>query len=156
MAMLADIWKDRDVAKAYLTERSTVISDRPRQLEVLLRVLRLFSPNARSILDVGTGDSLLLATFLEAFPDASGVSVDFSPLMLEQGRQRLARFGSRATTVEADLQTPTWKASLTGPFDAIVSGFAIHHLPHDRTFRGDDFRQRLKNRRTRLPGRTGR
>ena len=60
--MLADIWKDRDVAKAFLTERSTVIPDRPRQLEVLLRVLRLFCPQARRILDVGTGDGLLLAT----------------------------------------------------------------------------------------------
>ena len=130
--MLADIWKDRDVAKAFLTERSTVIPDRPRQLEVLLRVLRGFCPQPRRILDVGTGDGLLLATFLEAFPQAGGVGVDFSSLMLEQARQRLTKFGSRATTLEADLQNPTWKDSLPAPFDAVVSGFAIHHLPHDR------------------------
>ncbi len=130
--MLADIWKDRDVAEAFLTERSTVIPDRPRQLEVLLRVLRLFCPQPRRILDVGTGDGLLLATFLEAFPDASGVGVDFSPLMLEQARQRLAKCNPRATTVEADLQAPTWKESFAGPFDAVVSGFALHHLPHER------------------------
>ena len=130
--MLADIWKDRDVAKAFLTERSTVIPDRPRQLEVLLRVLRGFCPQPRHILDVGTGDGLLLTTFLEALPQASGVGVDFSPLMLEQARQRLAKFGSRAKTLEADLQNPAWKDSLPAPFDAIVSGFAIHHLPHDR------------------------
>jgi tRNA (cmo5U34)-methyltransferase len=130
--MLADIWKDRDVAKAFLTERSTVIPDRPRQLEVLLRVLRLFCPQPRRILDVGTGDGLLLATFLEVFPQTSGVGVDFSPLMLEQARQRLAKFGPRAKTLEADLQNPTWKNSLPYLFDAVVSGFAIHHLPHDR------------------------
>ena len=81
---------------------------------------------------MGTGDGLLLGTVLEAFPDASGVGVDFSPLMLEQARQRLAKFGPRATTVEADLQNPTWKDSLSQPFDAIVSAFAIHHMPHDR------------------------
>jgi tRNA (cmo5U34)-methyltransferase len=130
--MLADIWKDREVAKAFLTERSTAIPDRPRQLEVILRVVRLFSPQPRRILDVGTGDGFLLATFLEAFPDATGVGVDFSPLMLEQARQRLAKFDTRATTVEADLQAPTWKDSLSGPFDVVVSGFAIHHLPHER------------------------
>jgi len=130
--MLADIWKDREVAKAFLTERSAVIPDRPRQLEVLFRVLRLFCPRPRRILDVGTGDGLLLATFLEAFPDSTGVGVDFSPLMLEQARQRLAKFGARATSLEADLQAPTWKDSLPGPFDAVVSGFAIHHLPHVR------------------------
>lgn len=130
--MLADIWKDREVAKAFLNERSLLIPDRPRQLEVLLRVLRLFCPHAHRILDVGSGDGILLATVLEAFPESSGVAVDFSPLMLEQAKQRLAKFGSRATIGEADLQTPAWKERLAGPFDAIVSGFAIHHLPHDR------------------------
>ncbi len=132
LSMLADIWKDRDVAKAFLTERSLLIPDRPRQLEVLLRVLRLSGSHLRRILDVGTGDGILLATVLEAFPEATGVGVDFSPLMLEQARQRLAKFGLRATTVEADLQNPTWKDRLSGPFDTIISGFAIHHLPHDR------------------------
>lgn len=130
--MLADIWKDRDVAKAFLNERSLLIPDRPRQLEVLLRVLRLSCPRLQRILDVGTGDGILLATVLEAFPEACGVGVDFSPLMLEQAGQRLAKFGPRATTVEADLQPTTWKDALTGPFNAIISGFAIHHLPHER------------------------
>ena len=128
--------KDRDVAKAFLTERSLLIPDRPRQLEVLLRVLRLSCPHIRRILDVGTGDGILLATVLEAFPEASGVGVDFSPLMLEQARLRLAKFGPRllhgSGTVEADLQPTTWKDTLAGPFDAIISGFAIHHLPHER------------------------
>lgn len=130
--MPAEVWKDRDVAKAFLSERSLIIPDRQRQLEVLLRVVRFFCPQPRMILDLGTGDGILLATLLEAFPEASGVAIDFSPLMLEQARQRLGKFGGRATTVEADLQTPAWNRSLTGPFDAIVSGFAIHHLSHDR------------------------
>ena len=38
--MPADVWKDRDVAAAFLNERSLLIPDRQRQLEVLLRVLR--------------------------------------------------------------------------------------------------------------------
>jgi tRNA (cmo5U34)-methyltransferase len=130
--MPAEIWKDREVAAAFLTERSLLIPDRPRQLEVLLRVVRLGCPGVRRILDLGAGDAILLATLLEAFPEANGVAVDFSPLMLEQARLRLAGFGSRATCVEADLQTPAWKSSLAGPFDVIVSGFAIHHLLDER------------------------
>ena len=130
--MAAEIWKDREVAKAFLTERSLLIPDRPRQLEVLLRVLRLSCPQARRILDLGAGDGILLAALLEAFPQADGVAVDFSPLMLEQAGQRLGRFGQRANCLEADLQTPNWKASLAGPFDVIVSGFAIHHLADER------------------------
>jgi tRNA (cmo5U34)-methyltransferase len=130
--MPAEIWKDRDVARAFLSERSLLIPDRQRQLEVLLRVARFFCPQPRRILDLGCGDGLLLSTLLEAFADSSGVAVDFSPLMLEQARQRLAEFGTRTTTVEADLQDMAWSKSLSGSFDVIVSGFAIHHLPHER------------------------
>ncbi len=130
--MPAEIWKDRNVARAFLSERSLLIPDRPRQLEVLLRVLRLSCPQARRVLDLGAGDALLLATVLDAFPETSGVAVDFSPLMLDEARQRLSKFGQRAATLEADLQDPGWRRSLAGPFDVIVSGFAIHHLTHER------------------------
>ena len=130
--MPADIWKDREVAKAFLTERSLLVPDRQRQLEVLLRVVRFYCPQPHRILDIGAGDGILLATLLEAIPDANGVAVDFSPLMLEQTRQRLDQFGQRATAVEADLQSSAWKNSLPPLFDVIVSGFAIHHLSHER------------------------
>ncbi len=130
--MSAEIWKRPDVAKAFLDERSLLIPDRARQLEVLLRLLRFAPRPPGRVLDLGAGDAILLATVLEAFPEATGIAVDFSPLMLEQARQRLSRFGSRAQTREADLASPGWKASLAGPFDAVISGFAIHHLPDER------------------------
>ena len=130
--MQAEVWKDRDVAAAFLGERSLSIPDRQRQLEVLLRVLRHAPREPVRVLDLGTGDAILLATVLEAFPGASGVALDFSPLMLEQARERLARFGGRATVVEADLGMPAWLDAVRGPFDAVVSGFAIHHLPDER------------------------
>ena len=130
--MSADVWKQRDVAAAFLDERSLIIPDRPRQLEVLLRVFRFMSRPPRRILDLGAGDGLLLGAVLEAYPEASGVAVDFSPLMLEQAKQRLANFGTRAITREADLQSPAWLKTVEGPFDAVVSGFAIHHLTHER------------------------
>jgi cyclopropane fatty-acyl-phospholipid synthase-like methyltransferase len=130
--MPAEIWKQRDVAAAFLNERLLLIPDRKRQLGVMLRVLHSAPRSPQRVLDVGAGDAVLLATVLDAFPEATGIAVDFSPLMLEQARARLAPFGRRATTVEADLQSPAWRNSLRGPFDAIVSGFAIHHLSHER------------------------
>ncbi len=130
--MPAEVWKERDVAKAFLDERSLMIPDRARQMEVMLRVIRYHCPKPRRILDLGTGDGILLGTFLEAFSSASGVAVDFSPLMLEHARERLRAFGARATTMEADLGTPAWKSVLTSSFDGVVSSFAIHHLPDER------------------------
>lgn len=130
--MHAEIWKRPDVAAAFLDERCLLIPDRQRQLEVMLRVIRFAPKEPRRVLDLGAGDAILLATVLEAYPEATGTAVDFSPLMLEQARRRLASFGSRATTREGDLQTPAWQDPVHGPFDVVVSGFAIHHLSHDR------------------------
>jgi SAM-dependent methyltransferase len=130
--MTAEVWKRPDVAAAFLDERSLLIPDRPRQLEVLLRLLRSGGHEPRRILDLGAGDAVLLGTALDAFPGATGVALDFSPPMLERARQRLARFGDRATTAEADLGSPAWRDAVTGPLDAVLSGFAIHHLPDGR------------------------
>jgi ubiquinone/menaquinone biosynthesis C-methylase UbiE len=130
--MEANVWKRRDVAAAFLEGRVLLIPDRERQLDVLLRILRLGVRPPRRVLDLGCGDAIILATVLEAFPEAKGIALDFSPPMLEQARTRLARFGDRATTVEADLSSPAWRTAAAGDFDAVVSGFAIHHLPHER------------------------
>ena len=67
--MPADIWKDREVAKAFLDERSLLIPDRPRQLEVILRVVGFHCPQPQSILDLGSGDAILLATLMETYPE---------------------------------------------------------------------------------------
>ena len=130
--MQGEVWKRSDVAEAFLTERSLVLPDRPRQIEVMLRVVRSFSPSPRRVLDLGAGDALLLAAVLEVFPDARGEAVDFSPLMLAQARRRLAVQGGRARVVQADLRSPDWRRLISGPYDAVISGFAIHHLPDDR------------------------
>jgi tRNA (cmo5U34)-methyltransferase len=130
--MPAEIWKNPEVAKAFLNERSVHIPDRARQLDVLLRVVNFYCPEPRRVLDLGAGDGILLATLLEAFPMASGVAVDFSPAMLEQARGRLGKYGQRAGVVEADLLSADWKKSLKGPFNVVVSGFSIHHFPDER------------------------
>jgi SAM-dependent methyltransferase len=130
--MTAEVWKRADVAAVFLDEHSLLIPDRQRQLEVLLRLLRSWPHEPRRLLDLGAGDAVLLATALEAFPQATGVAVDFSPLMLERARQRLAAFDGRAATAEADLGSPAWRQAVAGPFDAVLSGFAIHHLPDGR------------------------
>jgi SAM-dependent methyltransferase len=130
--MSGAIWKDPTVAASFLDRRSDVIPDRARQLEVLFRLLGMRQGGITRVLDVGAGDAITLATVLEAYPEAEGVAVDFSPHMLEQARARLARFGARARTVEGDLGSAGWHTGISGPFDAVVSSFAIHHLTDGR------------------------
>jgi SAM-dependent methyltransferase len=130
--MTSGTWKRDEVAAGYLSERSHFIPDRPRQLEVLVRVARSAGRTPTRILDLGAGDGVLLECFLESFPAASGVAVDFSPVMVERARQRLSKFGPRVTVAEGDLGSPDWLRGVESPFDAVVSGLAIHHLADER------------------------
>lgn len=82
-----------------------------------------------SLLDLGCGDGRLAAVVLAMRPDVSRVvCTDISPPMLEAARRRF--LGDERVTVEAhDLEIPI---APLGSFDLIVSGFAIHHLEHER------------------------
>jgi tRNA (cmo5U34)-methyltransferase len=76
------------------------------------------------VLDLGSGDGRLLDLVLRARPEAVGVALDFSPLMLERLRARFDG-SSRVQVVTHDLDA---RLPALGAFDAVVSSFAIHHL----------------------------
>jgi tRNA (cmo5U34)-methyltransferase len=78
------------------------------------------------ILDLGAGTGLLSATLRRRLPQARLTLVDHSDDMLDQARARFAG-DDLVTTRIADL-TETLKG---GPFGAVVSALAIHHLPHE-------------------------
>jgi tRNA (cmo5U34)-methyltransferase len=78
----------------------------------------------RRVLDLGAGTGLLSAMIAGAFPEAEIELLDASEEMLAQARRRL---GDAVTAVHVrdmggDLPP--------GPFDAVVSALAIHHLEH--------------------------
>lgn len=54
--------------------------------------------------------------------------------MLEVAREALATHRPPPRILEADLGDPSWVEILGTErrFDAVVSGYAIHHLPHER------------------------
>ena len=80
------------------------------------------------VLDLGSGDGRLLDLVLRARQTATGIALDFSPLMLERLRSRFGA-ASRVEIVTHDLEHPL---PALGRFDAVVSSFAIHHLQHER------------------------
>lgn len=117
-------WQSAEHASAYL-ERAERVPHRSAGEAALLDEI---PPSARRVLDLGSGDGRLLDLVLHARPQARGVAVDFSPLMLEQLH---ARFGSasRVEVVDHNLDVPL---PFLGTFDVVVSSFAIHHLEHER------------------------
>jgi tRNA (cmo5U34)-methyltransferase len=83
--------------------------------------LGLASRPVRRVLDLGAGTGMLAARVLDARPDAEVVLLDGSEAMLEQARRAL---GDRGGHVLSDLDAPL----PDGPWDAVVSALAIHHL----------------------------
>jgi tRNA (cmo5U34)-methyltransferase len=86
--------------------------------------LRVIPGGPKRVLDLGAGTGMLSAYVAEAFPDAELTLVDGSPDMLDQARTLL---GDDVTTVVADLADPL----PAGPYCAVVSALAIHHLDDD-------------------------
>ncbi len=77
------------------------------------------------VLDLGAGTGLMAAHVRGAYPGAELVLSDGAAAMLEQARELLGE--QRTSYVQADLAEPL----PPGPWDAIVSALAIHHLDDD-------------------------
>jgi len=86
-----------------------------------VEALDLAGRPVRRVLDLGAGTGLLAKAVLAAHPDAEVVLLDGAQPMLAHAR---ARLGARARYVLGDLEAPL----PAGPWDAVVSALAIHHL----------------------------
>jgi tRNA (cmo5U34)-methyltransferase len=120
-----NLWRSPTHALDYLA-RADAVPHRTEGEGVLLECLP--RPLMR-VLDLGSGDGRLLALVKRAHPEAQAVAIDFSVTMIDRLRARFAADPSVSVIVH-DMDNPL-PASL-GAFDAIVSSFAIHHLPHER------------------------
>ena len=121
--MSRDEWSDASHALRYL-ERAD--SDRRAEGESVL--LEQVPASATRILDLGTGNGRLLGLLGAERPTMAGVGLDRSELMLAAARGRFAG-DERIEILAHDLNE---ELPAVGPFDAIVSSFAIHHLEHER------------------------
>jgi tRNA (cmo5U34)-methyltransferase len=77
-----------------------------------------------AVLDIGAGTGLLTARLAAALPNARFTLLDASPAMLEHAPERLGTHWARCTTVIGD----ALDALPDGPFDAVVTALAVHHL----------------------------
>ena len=80
------------------------------------------------VLDLGCGDGRLTALVLGAYPESTATCVDMSESMLDAVRERFRR-DDRVTIVTHNLDDPL---PFAGPFDAIVTSLAVHHVTDAR------------------------
>ncbi len=125
------VWQTKALVENYLTGVRGAIPYAVDQINIALHVLQQTGTPIRRVADLGCGDGIISQAILTRYADAHVTAIDFSAPMLDQARQRLHPFFERVQVIQGDLYTPEWQAGL-GPFDAIVSGYCIHHLSDDR------------------------
>jgi SAM-dependent methyltransferase len=122
--MTVNLWSEPTHARDYLERRRNI----PHRDEGYAALLEFLAPAPRRVLDLGTGDGYLLALIRDVQPHITGVAADFSVEMLDRARARFADTPVDVAEHNLDEPLPTsW-----GPFDAVVSAFAIHHVSDDR------------------------
>lgn len=119
-------WSEAGYALDYLEIADQIPYKKDGELVLLDHIPK----TAKRLLDLGTGDGRLiklLRTNLSSLQEAVGL--DVSPTMLNMAREYFKNDYS-VKIMAHDLSYPLPKD--LGQFDAVVSGFAIHHLTHER------------------------
>jgi tRNA (cmo5U34)-methyltransferase len=119
---MGEEWSNPTRVAEYLSRE---IPHRDVAEEMLLEAL---PGRVERFLDLGTGDGRLSALIRARHPDSCGVGVDISQPMLARAQERLGS-EPRFELLAHDISRPL---TVAGPFDAVVSGLAIHHLGDER------------------------
>lgn len=127
------IWKLPAVVNRFLTHRAAIPLAQ-EQIGVMMSILKSRPGEIETFLDLGCGDGILGAAILGEYPSSRGVLVDFSESMLQQAREQLKDYSAQLVFEDLDYGDPRWveRVQVEGPFDAIVSGYSIHHQPDTR------------------------
>lgn len=90
-----------------------------------------FAPDARRVLDVGTGTAQIPIELCRQHPTATVLGVDLAEHMLTVGRANVERAGlaDRVRLQRADAKDLTFRGP---PFDAVISNSIVHHIPAPR------------------------
>ncbi len=111
---------DRE-ARDYERQRRRLIPPYDSFYDTAVDALTLAGRPLVRVLDLGAGTGLLARRIADVLPHAELTLLDGAPSMLEQA---CAALGDRARYIVGDLGDPL----PDGPWDAVVSALAIHHL----------------------------
>lgn len=124
MAENVNLWSTTEHALDYLKKADSI----PHRTEGEAALLDCLPSHIKRFLDLGSGNGRLLRLVKILHPQAQAVALDFSSVMVESLRRNFAS-DPTVTVIEHNLDRPLPEL---GRFDAVISGFAIHHLTDER------------------------
>lgn len=129
MGRAAEEWSDPGRVAEYLSREI------PHRLTAEQMLLEALPSRVERFLDLGTGDGRMVALVRSRHPEARAVGLDASEPMLARAADRFAA----DPLVELQAHELGLPLPVDGPFDAVVSGLAIHHLEdeHKRELFGE-------------------
>jgi SAM-dependent methyltransferase len=104
--------------------------ERKRLFEVFAAEAAGIKNGPLSVFELGCGPGFLAEALLGNCQIARYTLGDFSPLMLELSRSRLAKFQDWTVFVQADFKKAGWTETIDADFDLIVSLQVVHELRH--------------------------
>jgi tRNA (cmo5U34)-methyltransferase len=109
-------------APAYTALRRRLVPGFDGFYGAVIEVLGLLERPPQRVLDLGAGTGLLSALVADAFPGVRIDLLDGSEAMLSEARDRLGAAAGEVHVADMAAELPS------GPYDALVSALAIHHL----------------------------
>ena len=128
-----EVWKLPSIVNRFLSSRAAIPLAQ-EQIGIMMSILKSNAKPVENFLDLGCGDGILGAAILGEYPKSRGVFADFSEPMLEQARAQLKDYAGQLVFENLDYGDKAWvnRIQPQGPFDAVVSGYSIHHQPDIR------------------------
>lgn len=125
-------WQRQDVTQHYLEKVRGGIPFGAEQVKIMLQVINYFTPNPKRIMDLGCGNGFLAEILLKSYPGSTALLLDHSEPMVQVAREYMSEYNNRCEIINGDFSNSIIEFAEPNSIDCIVSGFAIHHLPHEK------------------------
>lgn len=128
------IWQDASVVANYQVS-SQSIPFVEVHFEIMHRLLDAAGIEVRNLLDLGAGNGIATVEVAKRQPVERATLTEFSAPMFDRARERFAATPPTfdVSYVVGDFRETDWHGEVEkhGPFDLVVSRFAIHHIPDE-------------------------
>ena len=123
-------WTEQD-SRTYIDLADVAVAGRREANDMLVSLIPAEPHEAFRLVELASGEGVLLEQILERYPNAEALGLDGSETMRAQAAARLRRFIERVRIAPFDFGELGWLEGLPASARCILSSLAIHHIDGD-------------------------